>query len=511
MTIRMHRSTDLGAPLMTGQQGKMCSVLLEVLCKGVPAASPASITQSDGVATCAYTGHKFMTGQTVSVYGADQANYNGNKVITVIDANTFTFPVDSGTASPATGTISVGGQRTAGTATLTRSGTTVTVALTGHGLSVGNRAFLLGAAQAEYNGWQTVATVADANTFTFELPSTYTPATPATGTITVRYGEAGLGWSMPFTGTNRSIFKQGVSGVKNQSVLIVDETNATNHTYGAGMNMAEGATALSTITNLMGSAEYPTTTGMMKSATADTVARGWVVVGDHRTVIIMTQPGYAGAAYPSGWFYSYFGDFVSYLPNDAYGQLSAPSIRLSSGYGFAASASFYNQYATQSMANNQYLHLCGGTLTTAADAGNYPFVTYRTHLGATGPVLGGIAPASHNLMKSYGNAQLTARMLGCDSDAYYMGTYPDPVHGGFNLQKLHYLHRSTINSGDPVVRGELRGLWNPGHSRAQASVWANNDILIGTGELAGRTFECFISTGHASNWWMVETSDTWSS
>lgn len=64
-----------------------------------------SITRSSGTATVTATAHGFVTGETVIVSGADQAEYNGAKVITVTGPNAFTFAVSGSPASPATGDI----------------------------------------------------------------------------------------------------------------------------------------------------------------------------------------------------------------------------------------------------------------------------------------------------------------------------------------------------------------------------------------------------------------------
>jgi hypothetical protein len=65
--------------------------------------------------------------------------------------------------------------------TITRSGTTATVALNAHGYSVGARVIISGASQTAYNGTKIILSVAT-NSFTYEV--TGSPATPATGTIT---------------------------------------------------------------------------------------------------------------------------------------------------------------------------------------------------------------------------------------------------------------------------------------------------------------------------------------
>lgn len=65
---------------------------------------------------------------------------------------------------------------------ITRSGYTATVTQTAHGLAVGDEVLIQGAAQLDYNGLQTVATVPTANTYTYTVQGT--PVTPATGTLT---------------------------------------------------------------------------------------------------------------------------------------------------------------------------------------------------------------------------------------------------------------------------------------------------------------------------------------
>lgn len=71
--------------------------------------SVSSITQTAGVAICTIneTFH-WKTGMQVWVemQGADQDIYNNAQLVTVTGASTFTFPVPSGTVTPATGVIS---------------------------------------------------------------------------------------------------------------------------------------------------------------------------------------------------------------------------------------------------------------------------------------------------------------------------------------------------------------------------------------------------------------------
>lgn len=62
-----------------------------------------SITSSTGVATVTETSHGRASGDVVQISGASQSSYNVNAVITVVDANTYTYAVTGSPSSPATG------------------------------------------------------------------------------------------------------------------------------------------------------------------------------------------------------------------------------------------------------------------------------------------------------------------------------------------------------------------------------------------------------------------------
>lgn len=64
-----------------------------------------SLTRSGSTATATVASHGLSTGNKVNVSGAGQSEYNGVFTITVVDANTFTYPVTGTPATPATGTI----------------------------------------------------------------------------------------------------------------------------------------------------------------------------------------------------------------------------------------------------------------------------------------------------------------------------------------------------------------------------------------------------------------------
>jgi len=67
--------------------------------------SVTSITRSSTTATVTATAHGFTTGDQVNIRGAVQTDYNGDFIVTVTDADTFTYTVSGSPATPATGTI----------------------------------------------------------------------------------------------------------------------------------------------------------------------------------------------------------------------------------------------------------------------------------------------------------------------------------------------------------------------------------------------------------------------
>jgi hypothetical protein len=64
-----------------------------------------SITRASTTATVTATAHGFTSGDQVNIRGAVQTDYNGDFIVTVTDANTFTYTVSGSPATPATGTI----------------------------------------------------------------------------------------------------------------------------------------------------------------------------------------------------------------------------------------------------------------------------------------------------------------------------------------------------------------------------------------------------------------------
>lgn len=74
------------------------------------AKTASGVVQAAGIATFTSTAHGFVAGEYVTIAGANEAGYNGSVLIlTRPSADTFTYAVAAGTATPATGTVTASG------------------------------------------------------------------------------------------------------------------------------------------------------------------------------------------------------------------------------------------------------------------------------------------------------------------------------------------------------------------------------------------------------------------
>lgn len=100
VTVSVTAVDGLGSPVQNA------IVLLNAAAGGpLPFEASVTIVQSGGTATVTHTTHGYSTGQIVIIDGANESDYLGVKTITVTGANTYTYPINSGASSPATGTI----------------------------------------------------------------------------------------------------------------------------------------------------------------------------------------------------------------------------------------------------------------------------------------------------------------------------------------------------------------------------------------------------------------------
>jgi type IV pilus assembly protein PilY1 len=229
-----------------------------------------SITRSGTTVTVSQTSHGFITGQTVTISGANQAAYNGSFGITKVDNDTFTYqvtesPVNSaggGTATSkvvkATGsgcpctsfpTFNIADVATPGVSRVTGS-TMVTVTMTAnHGFTTGNTVTITGVVNStgtsvsEYNGTFTIASVPSNKTFTFTISAT-SPASPATGTITADGSAAPKTITiLTRSGTTATATTSPAHGFSNGQTVNIGGTIATNENAYVGTFIISNVTA----------------------------------------------------------------------------------------------------------------------------------------------------------------------------------------------------------------------------------------------------------------------------
>lgn len=150
------------------------------------------------------------------------------------------------------------------------SGSTATATTATHNLTTGGKVFIIGADQSEYNGYHTVTgTGGGGTTFTFAV--TGTPATPATGTITVETGRYSRGkvWrnsGQPVTGATNAtpiVITSVAHGLSSGDIAVIE--NVVGNTAANGSNIATVLTADTYSIPVAGNGVYVTGSGTMAS------------------------------------------------------------------------------------------------------------------------------------------------------------------------------------------------------------------------------------------------------
>ena len=108
IAVKRYTSTMTGAPSLAGQVGTLVALLDACLVNGFNTKSVSTAEQTAGVATVTTsTAHGYNVNDVVAISGANEAAWNDEfRVLTVPDTTHFTAAIASGTASPATGTLS---------------------------------------------------------------------------------------------------------------------------------------------------------------------------------------------------------------------------------------------------------------------------------------------------------------------------------------------------------------------------------------------------------------------
>lgn len=183
----------------------------------------------------------------------------------------------------------------------------------GHGLAmiggaVGPVIRIAGAAPAALNGDWRIASVPSGTTFTFS--TTGIADQTATGTITAK--RAPLGFSKPFSGTNKAAYRADDAASSRLYLRVADDG-----TGAATYARARGYETMSDVDT--GAGPYPTDTQVSgglywgKSSAANATARAWRLVGDAQGFAFFVNQDGAG-----GWINGLFVDIPSEKAGDAY-------------------------------------------------------------------------------------------------------------------------------------------------------------------------------------------------
>lgn len=303
----------------------------------------------------------------------------------------------------------------------------------GHSMIPNCVALIAGATPAGLNGEKRIISTS-ANSAAFDATGILNGA--ATGTITAKI--ARLGWTKSFTGTNVASYKMtDVEGTG--FTLRVDDTSPT----AARVRGYETMSDVGTGTGLFPSLAQIADSGLYwsKSATADTTARAWYVLGDSQGFALFVNNYGPASAFQS----FYFGDFLSRKSNDPYACL----IR-----GYTS-----NQAASQSV--------FGEDLAYADSAG----VNGGMYVARAANTLGGSVPMTSCPTLTIGLA--LQHITGSTG-----WSYPANVDNGLTLCPL------MLSSAGTGYRGVLPGISSSPQYTAPS--FSTGDYVEGTGAMTGK-------------------------
>jgi len=323
--------------------------------------------------------------------------------------------------------------QTAGTATLSFGAA--------HGYNVNDVIKISGANESAWNNEFRVLTV-DTNSLTFAISSGTT--SPATGTLSCKI--APLGWTKPYSGTNKAAYLPAAAYV--QCYLRVRDDSSTPTSASGRWAKVRGYETMSNVDT--GTGLFPTaaqsTNGLclFKSSTSDSTARNWWLVGDGGIFYLGT---FAHATYPTTAGGYIFGDIASLRAGDGYSSLI-----------LGIESDTLPDYASTTMS------VLGSY--SESQAGKY---LARTH-GQTGTAV-------------------AAGLMGDNGVSTYIGytglTYPHPPDNGLLFAPVAVVESSIIRSR------ALPGLYQPLHSTPLGYL----DTVTSLPDFPGRTFQAF-SLGH---------------
>jgi hypothetical protein len=349
----------------------------------------------------------------------------------------------------------VNGYGTLTPSSVTHSNGVVTVVTSvAHNLRTFGRQTIAGVANdTAYNG-EFMITVTGLYTFTY-LQAGITAAT-ATGTITTK--STGAGWTKAFSGTNLAAYRPGAGS---RPFLRIDDTTTMTCRcvgYETMSDVNTGTNAFPSNTQFAGGLYW------QKSQTADiTTPRDWIIIADDKTMYMWVNWN-SSVTFTDEPMHG-FGDYDSYKVGDAFNGMIIANVS-------GAIAGFRFSYLS--------------TTVTTADTGMYLTRSY-SQVGTSMP-----AARISDYSKSVGQANMGAAGM----------VYPHPTDGGLWMAPVWVCETAPVVANSSI-RGVMRGVWNPLHTRPLAHL----DTFQGSGGLTGKTF---LTLGiQVSAQVMMDISMTW--
>jgi type IV pilus assembly protein PilY1 len=236
---------------------------------GIPR-SVLLLTRSGTTMSAISLAHGFSAGNTVTISGANQPEYNGTFTITNVTTDTFTFtinatekpvsPAGGGTStsaknptgscpSPCMSTVTINAWNAATPGVVRAPGQTTVTVTTGsnHAYGTGRPVTLTGVVDStgtsipEYNGTFTITSIPSPKSFTFT--TAISPATPATGIITASIPTVTKNiTSLTRTGSTATA-TVAAHGFSNNDTIVISGTLGTNESAYVGSFTISNATA----------------------------------------------------------------------------------------------------------------------------------------------------------------------------------------------------------------------------------------------------------------------------
>lgn len=328
----------------------------------------------------------------------------------------------------------------------------------GHGFTVGAVALVAGATTPpELNGEARVTAVTVSS---ISFATTGISNQTATGTITVKL--AGAGWQKAFAATNTAAYKSS-DAASTGCYCRIDDT-------GTNIARAVGYESMSDINT--GTGQFPTNSQVaggyywQKSGAADSTPVKWLVFADARAFYLVRYPSFFYSGVPE---ITFFGDIVSTKSGDA--------------YSCGITGNGYSHVGQMQSAAAQMLY-CSQPAADVYCARSYTGLGGAVQMGRTFPLM----YSDYNV---YSGAIASAM------------PFPNPADGG-----VYAVNFNLVEYGSKAYRGTLPGALAIPQSNAYA-VLANKDLIIGQGDLAGRSLRAVTSTGYLNGAMFFDVTGPW--